>query len=173
MKKPLAFIVVLGSILAVSGVIVAFSMSAWMCRAAWNSPSDALKILAEIPSPDTKARLTIYEDHRGGWGGYQTVFNLRAARESLGPSRLSIRRWKVVRSEGDILVLNGPWFPYGIIWTDSNHLVVRLPNPIEYEFLYYGKISKMWSTKKDAWRDIMITYDVAGEKLFPNETRIK
>ena len=104
----------------------------------------------------------------------KTFFYLRLKNENLEFDRMNLFTGKLIEPAGNVLVMDGSFFPYGIVWLGDKNLLINLKNSIESEYLYYGLYKvKMYSMKKENWKDVKISFGVLGDKKYSNEILIE
>jgi hypothetical protein len=134
-----------------------------------------ITVLKEIKSPNENYVLTVYKGVGPSIvseGGGITVFNLKHKNEKLVFIRNNLLTGQKSDPEGNVLVMDGSFFPYGIVWLDNRNLLINLKYPIEQEHQFFGHTVKMYRKKKDIWGDVKVSFGILDSKKYPNEVRI-
>lgn len=103
----------------------------------------------------------------------KTYFYLHRKDDPLKFERRDLLTGDIIQPESNVLVIEGTFFPYGIVWLNDKDLLLDLIHPIDWEYLYYGKNLKMYLLKKEQWNDVKISYGVLGSKKYSNEVFIE
>lgn len=131
-------------------------------------------ILSTVDSPKGEYVLTVIKgDSPLPEEGGKTIFILSEQGKKIVLTRNNVFSGKKEYPDGDILEIEGGFFPYGIVWLDDHNLLINLKHPIEWQYKDgYGYTEKMYSKKKEQWGDVKISFGLLGEKKYSNEISI-
>lgn len=136
---------------------------------------DSVELRGEAISPGGSYVLSLYDSYGplGFQGGF-TYFNLHRKNQRLKFTRRSLINGELITRDNDIVIADGNWFPYGIVWLDEKHLLIKAEHPPDYiNSSGFSSTGKMFPRHLDRWEDVEVSYGILGPKPVVGEVRIQ